>query len=74
MKIITTIPNFDKNKSYPDLVKVKVKVNVKLVPLYPTKCPCHYGYLCDDPKFDYSKPLYYIEVSKDDDRNKLFDS
>lgn len=68
MKIITTIPNFDKTKSYPNVVQVK------LVPLYATKCPCHYGYLCDDLDFDYSKPLRYVEIAKDDSRDKLFDS
>jgi hypothetical protein len=68
MKIITTIPNFDKTKSYPNVVQVK------LVPLYATKCPCYYGYRCDDPEFDYSKPLRYVEIAKDDDRDKLFDS
>ena len=68
MKIITTIPNFDKTKSYPNVVQVK------LVPLYATKCPCYYGYRCDDPEFDYSKPLCYVEIAKHDDRDKLFDS
>ena len=67
MRIIATIPDFDKRKSYPTVVQFK------LVPLYPTQCPCHYGYLCDDPEFDYSKPLRYVELTKDDNRNELFD-
>lgn len=69
MKILGFIPDFDRNKSYPDVIQVK------LVPLYPdsSKCPCHYGYLCDDPDFDYSRPLRYVEIPKDDERDELFD-
>jgi len=68
MKVIATIPSFDKNKSYSDVVKSKH------IPVYPNQCPCHYGYECDDPNFDYSKPIGYIEVDKDDERNSVLDT
>lgn len=58
VKVIGFIENFDKNKSYPI-----EQSRTKRIPVYSTRCSCHYGYLCDDPTFD--GIAFYIEVPED---------
>lgn len=64
MEIIGKIENFDPNKSYH-----KKQFNKRLIPIYPdpSQCSCQYGYDCDDPNFDYSKPIRYEEASSQED-------
>ena len=55
------IPNFDRNKSYPNIVQ---QPKTKIVPIYPNRklCSCHYEYKCDDPSFSYDEPYMYKEI------------
>ena len=63
------IPDFDRNKSYPNIVK---PLNKKYIPVYGRKkCSCHYGYNCDDDAFNPDIPIYWEEVEKDDKRTEI---
>ncbi len=69
--IIGKIENFDKKKSY------SIKDNqfpTKFIPVYPNgkHCACQYGGNCDDP-LDLSRPIYWIEVSSDDERTEMIE-
>lgn len=65
------IPNIDRNKSYHSLVQHLLKPITKFIPVYPTGCSCQYGYHCDDPNFDWNKPVHYEEVDINDTRTRI---
>jgi len=72
MAILGKIPNFDPKKGYPEFGSKQP--NTKLIPIYPTKCSCHYGWKCDDEEFDYSEPVGWKEVALDDERTEIYDN
>ena len=71
MAILGKIQDFDPKKGYPEYTK---KSTTKRIPIYPTKCSCHYGWKCDDEEFDYSKPIGWEEVALDDERTEIYDN
>lgn len=71
MAILGKIKDFDPKKGYPDFVK---QPNTKLIPIYPTKCSCHYGWKCDDEDFDPSQPVGWLEVDLNDTRTEIYDN
>ena len=47
---------------------ITMEKTTKLIPVYPTGCSCFYGYMCDDPDFDWTQPVEYKEVDINDPR------